>query len=208
MVAVPNLEHGKPYRSFVSWDTGQAQPSSNLHTNFLRDSKVARPVFAVRIRGIPPGSPSLAFAAAIVVTFTVWVCGALFPGLPAKAASAAGDISPQATDVVAFILGVPAVLGAWLSLIGSGRRGLYSSMTSRVSTLCTSVLAVIAAGLYLSHSRRPDFAKAWPGHRAVLLIPEIGWSVLFVLALANLVFVGMALVIRFGRFRRPRIAKN
>lgn len=208
VVAVPNLEHGKPYRSFVSWDTGQAQPTSNLHTNSLRDSKVVRPVFAVRIREIPPGSLALAFAAAVVVTFTVWVCGALFPGLPVRTASAEANSLPQATDVVAFILGVPAVLGAWLSLIGSGRRGVYSSMTSRVSTLCTSILAVTAAGLYLLHSRRPDFAKAWPGRRAVLFVPEIGWSMLFVLALANLVFVGMALVIRLGRFRRPRVAKN
>jgi hypothetical protein len=198
----PNMEHGERHPVFVSWSTTKAKPCSTLHTFRFAGTGLTRPKFVVRIRETPPGLLSHATIGAAVVLLTVWICGTLFPGFHATASEGTYP-SPQATDVVAFILGVPAVFGAWMSILSATRRQ-YSSLAARSSLITTSVIGVLSATLYLLHVKHPHASVAWLGdrHRAVLLIPEVGWSILFLIALGNFLASALTLFIRLRRYRR------
>jgi hypothetical protein len=205
--AIPNLTHGAYYDSFVSWRPRPEEGSSDLHATNLHRSSALKPRLIIRLAEVPPGSLGRAVVISFAVLFTIWITGVLFSGVVLQAAikpptatsasSGAGTIASshvpqrptsrneieqnevgQATDVVAFVLGVPAVLGAWIALT-SGKGTEFVSLAGRLSLTCTAALSVLSAALYLLHANKHWTILKLPGDRSVLLIREWVWAGLF-----------------------------
>lgn len=92
------------------------------------------------------------------------------------------------------------MLGAYLAAAGGGADRPVPSLTSRISLFFSTLLSIGSAWLYLLHSQKfVDWM--FPDGRSVFLLPELSWSILFLLTVAGAVAIGLATVVRFLRYR-------
>lgn len=143
-----------------------------------------RPRVRFKYYETPPGSTFRAAVNAAACFALVWLAGAM--------SMLSGGSADGKSDLPAILLAFPAAAASWIGFEAPAGRLFEGTLSARFCLLATAILSLASSGLYITHYiRGGKFSSIpLPNGMSFLWVNDLGWSILLLLALLNVVFIG------------------
>lgn len=173
--------------TYIGWDEPRGKAFTSLGAVNVGRSMLTCPEFVLRLTEKPPGTLAAAASTGFATAIAIWLVGIVGQS--------------DGTDLVAFILALPAVGSTALGLLSTGVNHGLRSLTAILSLAASLALSIVGIVVYLQQQGTGLNRLNLSSGQRLYLESNTVWLTLFLLAVVNTVVAAATLFSRLGRYR-------